>query len=68
MRQRLAFVRALIHDPDILILFEVLRCFSYPCDKLPLTLDDAVRDLLEKTKRKGITLNEKTYTEIEKIL
>jgi len=56
--------------PDVLRLFEVLRCFSYPCDKLPLTIDDAVRDLLEKIKRNGITLNlnEKTYTDIKKIL
>ncbi len=33
--------------PVIMQLFEIFRCFGYPCDVLPLSIEGAVRNLTE---------------------
>ncbi len=36
--------------PVIMQLFEIFRCFGYPCDVLPLSIEGAVRNLTETIK------------------
>ncbi|MCK5343272.1 MAG: ATP-binding cassette domain-containing protein, partial [Candidatus Heimdallarchaeota archaeon] len=57
--------------PKITLLFEILACFGYSCDNLPLSIDDAVSHITQTIETKGghihLHLHEHTHDEIKKI-
>jgi len=56
--------------PDVFKVFEVLRCFGVNCEKLPLSLDEAVSGLTKMIETEGghihLHIHEHTHDEIEK--
>ncbi len=57
--------------PEVFKLFEVLQCFGYDCDELPLSIDEAIADLT-KTIETGdghihLHIHEHTHDEIRKL-
>jgi len=56
--------------PDVFKLFEVLRCFGFGCEKLPLSLDDAVSGLTKAIETEGghihLHIHEHTHAEVRK--
>jgi cobalt/nickel transport system ATP-binding protein len=56
--------------PDVFKVFEVLRCFGLNCEKLPLSLDEAVSGLTKMIETEGghihLHIHEHTHDEIGK--
>ncbi|MEA3488664.1 MAG: ABC transporter ATP-binding protein [Euryarchaeota archaeon] len=56
--------------PDVFKLFDVMRCFGFNCDKLPLSLDDAVSGLTKVIETEGghihLHIHEHTHAEVKK--
>jgi cobalt/nickel transport system ATP-binding protein len=56
--------------PDVFKLFEVLRCFGFNCEKLPLSLDEAVSGLTEVIETEGghihLHIHEHTHDGVSK--
>ena len=54
--------------PDVFKLFEVLRCFGFNCEKLPLSLDEAVSGLTKIIESEGghvhLHVHEHTHEEV----
>jgi len=54
--------------PDVFKLFEVLRCFGFNCEKLPLSLDEAVSELTKTIETGGghvhLHVHEHTHEEV----
>ncbi len=54
--------------PDVFKLFEVLRCFGFNCEKLPLSLDEAVSELTKTIEEGGgpvhLHVHEHTHEEV----
>ncbi len=55
--------------PEVYKLFEVLRCFGYPCEELPLSIDDAVAELTRTINERHIHLHihEHTHEDVNRI-
>jgi cobalt/nickel transport system ATP-binding protein len=57
--------------PEVFKLFEVLRCFDYNCEELPLSIDEAVEHLTRTIELEGghihLHLHEHTHEEMRKI-
>ncbi len=57
--------------PEIFKLFEVLRCFGYNCDELPLSIDEAIEHLTKTVETEGghihLHIHEHTHDDIEKV-
>jgi len=55
--------------PEILKLFEVLKCFGYNCEELPLSIDEAIEDLTRTVETEGghihLHIHEHTHDEIK---
>jgi cobalt/nickel transport system ATP-binding protein len=58
--------RANLDVPEIFKLFEVLRCFGYQCEKLPLSMEEAIQHLTNTIKTQGghihLHIHEHTHT------
>ncbi|KAF5431497.1 cobalt/nickel transport system ATP-binding protein [Candidatus Methanophagaceae archaeon] len=56
--------------PDVFKLFDVMRCFGFNCDKLPLSLDEAVSGLTKVIETEGghihLHIHEHTHDEVKK--
>ncbi len=56
--------------PDVFKLFGVMRCFGFNCDKLPLSLDEAVSGLTKVIETGGghihLHIHEHTHDEVKK--
>ena len=56
--------------PDVFKLFDVMRCFGFNCDKLPLSLDEAVSGLTKVIETGGghihLHIHEHTHDEVKK--
>jgi len=56
--------------PDVFKLFDVMRCFGFNCEKLPLSLDDAVSGLTKVIETEGghihLHIHEHTHDEVKK--
>ena len=55
--------------PEVYKLFEVLRCFGYPCEELPLSIDDAVAELTKTINSRHIHLHihEHTHEDVKRV-
>lgn len=57
--------------PSITILFEILSCFGYNCDKLPLSIDEAISHLTTTIETEGghihLHMHEHTHEDIKKV-
>lgn len=57
--------------PDVFKLFDVMRCFGFNCDKLPLSLDEAVSGLTRVIETAGghihLHIHEHTHDEVKKL-
>ena len=55
--------------PEVYKLFEVLRCFGYPCEELPLSIDDAVMELTKTVNTRHIHLHihEHTHEDVKRV-
>jgi len=57
--------------PEVFKLFEVLRCFDYNCEELPLSIDEAVEHLTRTIEIEGghihLHIHEHTHDEMRKI-
>ncbi|MEA3254421.1 MAG: ATP-binding cassette domain-containing protein [Candidatus Altiarchaeota archaeon] len=57
--------------PSITLLFEILSCFGYNCDELPLSIDEAISHLTETIETGGghihLHMHEHTHRDIKKI-
>jgi cobalt/nickel transport system ATP-binding protein len=57
--------------PEIFKLFEVLRCFGYGCEELPLSIDEAVEYLTKMVETEGgrthLHIHEHTHDEVRKL-
>ncbi|HEC57055.1 MAG TPA: ATP-binding cassette domain-containing protein [Candidatus Syntrophoarchaeum butanivorans] len=55
--------------PEIFKLFEVLKCFGYNCEELPLSIDEAIEDLTRTVETEGghihLHIHEHTHDEIK---
>lgn len=58
--------------PEIARLFEVLRCFGYDCDELPLSIEEAVDHLTRTIEQDGkhvhLHIHEHTHEELARLL
>lgn len=55
--------------PEVYKLFEVLRCFGYPCEDLPLSIDDAVAELTKaiNTRHIHLHIHEHTHEDVKRV-
>ncbi|MFV9677458.1 MAG: energy-coupling factor ABC transporter ATP-binding protein [Methanosarcinales archaeon] len=57
--------------PEVFKLFEVLRCFGYNCEELPLSIDEAIEHLTRTAKVNGghihLHIHEHTHDEVKKL-
>ncbi len=57
--------------PEVFKLFEMLKCFGYNCEELPLSIDEAIKDLTETIGTNGghihLHIHEHTHEEMEKV-
>jgi len=57
--------------PEVFKLFEVLQCFGYNCDELPLSIDEAIAGLTKTIETGGghihLHIHEHTHDEIRKL-
>jgi len=57
--------------PEVFKLFEVLRCFGYNCEELPLLMDEAIEHLMRTAEVNGghihMHIHEHTYDEMKKL-
>ncbi len=60
-----------LEAPKITMLFEILTCFGYNCNDLPLSIDEAITHLTQSIETKGghmhLHIHEHTHNEIKKI-
>jgi len=57
--------------PEVFKLFEVLRCFGYNCEELPLSIDEAIEHLTRTVEVNGghihLHIHEHTHDEVRKL-
>lgn len=57
--------------PEVFKLFEVLRCFGYNCEELPLSIDDAIEHLTNTVENGGghihLHVHRHTHDEVRKL-
>jgi len=57
--------------PEVFKLFEVLRCFGYNCEELPLSIDEAIKHLTRTVEVNGghihLHIHEHTHEEVRKL-
>jgi len=57
--------------PEVFKLFEVLRCFGYNCEELPLLMDEAIEHLTRTVEVNGghihLHIHEHTHDEVKKL-
>lgn len=57
--------------PEVFKLFEVLRCFGYNCEELPLSVDEAIEHLTRTVEINGghihLHIHEHTHEEVRKL-
>ena len=57
--------------PEVFKLFEVLRCFGYNCEELPLSIDEAIEHLTRTVEVNGghihLHIHEHTHDEVKKL-
>ncbi|MEA1957256.1 MAG: energy-coupling factor ABC transporter ATP-binding protein, partial [Euryarchaeota archaeon] len=57
--------------PEVFKLFEVLRCFGYNCEELPLSIDEAIEHLTRTIEVNGghihLHIHEHTHEEMRKL-
>ena len=57
--------------PEVFKLFEVLRCFGYNCEELPLSIDEAIEHLTRTVEANGghihLHIHEHTHDEVKKL-
>jgi cobalt/nickel transport system ATP-binding protein len=57
--------------PEVFKLFEVLRCFGYNCEELPLSIDEAIEHLTNTIEVNGghihLHIHEHTHEEVKKL-
>ena len=57
--------------PEVFKLFEVLRCFGYNCEELPLSIDEAIKHLTRTVEVNGghihLHIHEHTHEEVKKL-
>ncbi len=63
--------KANLEIPQIMRLFRVLECFGYNCEKLPLSIDEAIAELTRTVETEGghihLHIHEHTHSELEKL-
>lgn len=57
--------------PEVFKLFEVLQCFGYNCEELPLSVDDAIEHLTKTVENEGghihLHIHKHTHDEVRKL-
>ena len=57
--------------PEVFKLFEVLQCFGYNCEELPLSVDDAIEHLTRTVETEGghihLHIHEHTHDQVRKL-
>ncbi len=57
--------------PEVFKLFEVLRCFGYSCEELPLSIDEAIEHLTRTAEVNGghihMHIHKHTHDEVKKL-
>ncbi len=57
--------------PEVFKLFEVLQCFGYNCEELPLSIDDAIEHLTRTVENEGghihLHIHKHTHDEVKKL-
>jgi len=57
--------------PEVFKLFEVLRCFGYDCEELPLSIDEAIEHLTRTVEIEGghihLHIHEHTHDEVRRL-
>jgi len=57
--------------PEVFKLFEVLQCFGYNCEELPLSVDDAIEHLTRTVENEGghihLHIHKHTHDEVKKL-
>jgi len=63
--------KANLEIPQIMRLFRVLECFGYNCEKLPLSIDEAIEELTRTIETEGghihLHIHEHTHFELKKL-
>ena len=63
--------KANLEIPQVMKLFRVLECFGYNCEKLPLSIDDAIEELTKTIETEGghihLHIHEHTHSELKKL-
>lgn len=57
--------------PDVFKLFKILTCFGYDCDKLPLSIDEAVNEVTNSIEKNGdihLHMHEHTHSAVKEIM